>query len=130
MFLKSGVVCQSCHSHVNLVKKNNRADCLSWRYMTATCVKYKQYGCILAGRFFNGFRNPLLLILRIITKYSTRQPIHSIIASLGCNRIVVLRIINLLKDRIPMLAYLPDVFLLIRFRRVVLSYVLCVYCLF
>lgn len=100
-FIRREVYCDLCNTSMNLVPYKKVRDEFAWRCMHKACVKYKEYCSIRKDSFFNNFKNPISLILRIISKYSVRQPQFSIILSLDISKKSIQNILSKLKELMP-----------------------------
>lgn len=100
-FLKRERLCESCVNPLKLVKYKRSIDEVAWRCMNSKCLKYKTYFSIRDMSFFQDFNVSLALILRVLCKYASRQPMHSIKLSLDTNKNTVEKILIKLKERIP-----------------------------
>ena len=85
-FLKRERLCESCVNPLKLVKYKRSIDEVAWRCMNSKCLKYKTYFSIRDMSFFQDFNVSLALILRVLCKYGSRQPMHSIKLSLILTR--------------------------------------------
>lgn len=92
--LVSSSKCDKCN---NMMKLNNYykvVDGLSWQCLKSCCENYKKRLNIRTGSFFEGFRLPFLLIIRILYKWSLNQSQESIISALIINSRTYKKVLN------------------------------------
>ncbi|KAG0438300.1 hypothetical protein DMUE_3180 [Dictyocoela muelleri] len=58
-------------------------DQLAWRCMNKGCSRYKSYTYVRKGSFFDGLYIDMGLVLRIVIRYFSKSPVHSIIEFFG-----------------------------------------------
>ncbi|KCZ77900.1 hypothetical protein H311_01083 [Anncaliia algerae PRA109] len=100
-FLKKEMFCQICNHALKLVPYKRSKDELAWRCMHKICSRYKLYTSIRSNSFFDQFDTSLGVIIRIIVKYSTRQPMYSIKNSMSVGERTIERVIKALIAKIP-----------------------------
>lgn len=100
--LISSLKCDNCN---NIMKLNNYykvIDGLSWQCFTSCCENYKKRINIRTSSFYEGFRLPFLLIIRILYKWSLNQSQESIISGLDINsrtyKKVIIKFLNLIRE--------------------------------
>lgn len=100
--LKKEVFCLCCNQPQKLVKHTRTIDFYAWRCMTRTCTAYKTCKSVRSCSFFDGFRVDLKIIIRIISKYCSRQPLYSIKNAIdGVSKCVVEKVIAKLVSYMP-----------------------------
>ena len=82
-FIKNESNCTGCNTFMMLVTNTRGKDGYAWRCMSTECDSYKKYFSIRKNSFFNDFNLEFVEIFRIIEKYISRQPQHSIISSMS-----------------------------------------------
>lgn len=106
--LKNEYSCPSCITACKLVRYKKNIDSYAWRCMKTSCLKYKIYFSCRKNSFFEKFKIPMKTILRILIKYSCRQPRYSIKDSLDVAHGTVDKVINELIKQIPILDFSSD----------------------
>lgn len=94
--------CSSCRYSMNFVSYNRNKDNFAWRCMNSLCTAYKNYVSLRKMSFFEEFKTPLLTILKIIIKYSTKTTRAAIINHFGNEKkLLVNKIIKKLVNEMP-----------------------------
>lgn len=100
-FLKNEMHCEHCTTPMKLVTYNKNKDLAAWRCLKKTCKKYLEYTSVRKCKFFEDFKCDIKFILRVIIKYLTHQPIHSIIKYFKRNKSIIYKIIKKFRNLIP-----------------------------
>lgn len=103
-YLKNEMRCNLCGCYMKYVVYKRNIDGKAYRCMEKNCKKYKKYNSIRLGSFFENFTIELYMIMRVVIKYSTATPRHSIVSSLNLDKSTVYKVIERILDRMP----LPD----------------------
>ncbi|KAG0441583.1 hypothetical protein DMUE_0937 [Dictyocoela muelleri] len=82
-YIKKEVICNECHTCMELKKFKVVKDGFAWRCMSVCCKSYKKRQSIRAGSFFENFNISFLQIFKILIRFSTDVPQHSINKSFG-----------------------------------------------
>lgn len=93
--------CNECLCPMKLVPYKKLKDSLSWRCMNILCARYKLYTSIRKDSYFENFNISLNTVFRILVKYSTRQPMHSIKEALDISNRTIERVLNKFRSLIP-----------------------------
>ncbi|KAG0442270.1 hypothetical protein DMUE_0398 [Dictyocoela muelleri] len=97
--------CLMCNHALVLVSRSRAIDSYAWRCMNRVCEDYKNYTSVRKGSFFECFKAEIKLILRIVLAYCMRQPIYSMNTGFDCCKNTILRVINKINDRIPIVDF-------------------------
>lgn len=92
--LMNKFICDKCKHEMKLCNYVKVIDGISWRCLSKGCISYKKRESIRIKSFFYGFRIPILLIIRVLYKWSLNQSQESIISSLEINSRTYKNIIN------------------------------------
>lgn len=90
-FLHKEKQCEKCQKFLKMVKYTRNVDKYAWRCMQKTCVEYKKYFYIRKGSFFDNLNVSLLLILRIVIKYSSRTQRYALLEYFNIGKNSVLK---------------------------------------
>lgn len=93
--------CRQCNQLCTFAQYKRSIDDFSWRCMNRLCAHYKNYYSIRLCSFFAGFSIQLKDVLKVILKYSVRQPLYSIILNLDISDFTIKKIIKKLTLLIP-----------------------------
>lgn len=81
--LNEQVNCEICESNLIICKYEKVSDGFAWHCLVSSCLAYKKKVSLRHGGFFEGFRLPLKLILRVLYRWSVNQSQESIVSSLN-----------------------------------------------
>ena len=99
-FLRKERFCCSCGSQMRLAKFKKVKDGVAWRCHHRQCSKSKDYFSVKEGSFFESIGIPMRRVMKILLKYSVRQPLYSILGSIDCSRKTLQGIIDMFRSRI------------------------------
>jgi hypothetical protein len=103
--LKREYFCRDCGIAAKYRKDSKSRDGFSWRFINSLCRNHKKYFSIREGSFFKGVKQDILVILRILNKYGSHQPLHSICAAMEMAEKSVLLLLQKFKACIPAISY-------------------------
>lgn len=107
-FLKREFFCPVCNEATKLVTYRRSNDKYAWRCMKSQCSNYKKYFSVRTGSFFYNFNISITMILRIMIKFSIRQPRYSIKENLDAAIGTVDKVLNKLITLIPEIDFFND----------------------
>ncbi|KAG0431934.1 hypothetical protein DMUE_5528 [Dictyocoela muelleri] len=94
-FIRSELTCLNCLCFMKLCTYKANVDQIAFRCMHKGCSRYKGYTSVRKGSFFDGFNIDMGLVLRIVIRYFSKSPMHSIIEFFGIGTTVKKVIIKL-----------------------------------
>ncbi|KAG0426891.1 hypothetical protein DMUE_5938 [Dictyocoela muelleri] len=99
-YIHNEKMCSVCTLGMKFVPYRRNKDLYAWRCMTTGCSDYKLYVSVRYDTFFASFSIRIDVIIRIIIRYLTKQPLHSICSHFGKPK-TVYRVISEFKKFIP-----------------------------
>lgn len=94
--------CSSCQTPMKLSSYLKNDDLRAWRCINNKCIFYKRYFSIRNDTFFDGFRLPLLVIIKVLIKYASKTGRRSIIEHFKeFDKEAIYKIIKKLTSKIP-----------------------------
>ncbi|KAG0436984.1 hypothetical protein DMUE_3939 [Dictyocoela muelleri] len=84
-YIKKEIQCDDCYTCMELKNFKVVKDGVAWRCMSVSFKSYKSRKNIRNGSFFENFNVSFLQVFKILIRFSTDVPQHSIGKTLGIN---------------------------------------------